>query len=100
MKLNVTVSYNPEHFNRRILTLVPAMWTAETFDVPGANRVYGLDQLSANEAIKDLVSQLQAKNLSGTLKINRTHTTIDQKFMDEVGERTLANDPVYQSYWY
>lgn len=99
MKLTVNVSYIPQHFNRIALCLIPATWTAETFDVPGAYRVYGMDQFSSTEAIKDLIGQLKTKGLSGTLVANRIHTDDMQEQMDEQAECVLANDKLYQSYW-
>jgi hypothetical protein len=99
MIFNVRLSYTPEHFNRTCNALIPADWTAETFDHPEANRVYGMDQWSADEAIKDLISQLREDGLSGTLKINRIHTNEDQKRMDAEAAKDLQNDKIYQSYW-
>ena len=99
MRLNVNLKYTPEHFNRTANALIPADWTAETFDHPEANRVYGMDQWSADEAIKDLINQLKKDGLSGTLKIERWHTDEDQKQMDKEAAKELANDGVYQSYW-
>lgn len=100
MRFNVNVRYTPEHFNRTANALIPADWTAETNDHPEADRVYGMDQFSADEAIKDLINQLKQDGLSGTLKINRWDTDEDQKRMDEEAQRDLANDKLYQSYWH
>ena len=97
MRLNVEVSYHPQEFYNFMLT--QAHWTAETYDVPGANQVYGLDPHTSKGAIEDLIGQLKADGLSGTMIINRIHTDDMQEWMDEQADHALANDKVYQSYW-
>lgn len=99
MKLIVEVSYSPQEFLHSSHTITQAHWTAETYDVPGANQVYGMDAHTSQGAIEDLIGQLKAKGLSGSLVINRIHTDDQQKQMDAQAEHALASDRVYQSYW-
>ena len=99
MRFTVNVKYTPEHFNRTANALIPAYWTAETYDHPEADRVYGIDQFSADEAIKDLINHLKQDGLSGTLKINCWHTDEEAQQMEREAQKELANDRVYQSYW-
>lgn len=97
MKLTVDVSYSPQHMLPALLT--QAHWTAETYDVPGANSVYGIDPYTSRGAIEDLIGQLQVKGLSGTLKINRIHTDDQQEQMDVEARQALLNNKEYQYYF-
>lgn len=97
MKLIVEVSYSPQHMLPSLLT--QAHWTAETYDVPGANQVYGMNPCTSQGAIEDLIGQLQAKDLSGTLKINRIHTDDQQEQMDVEARQALLNNKDYQYYF-
>ncbi len=96
LKLTVEVSYSPQEFYNHMLT--QAHWTAETYDVPGANQVYGMDAHTSQGAIEDLISQLKAKGLNGTLVLVHTHSDDEQEQMDEQARQALANDRLY--WWY
>lgn len=97
MKLTVEISYSPQHMLPHLLT--QAHWTAETYEVPGANSVYGIDPYTSRGAIEDLIGQLQAKGLSGTLIVNRIHTDDQQEQMDVEARQALLNNKEYQYYF-
>ena len=77
MVVEVKVSYQPEHFNKRALATIPATWIAEVVNVEEIletqfttgtyYRLYGLGD-TRQEAIDSLIEQLQRFGKTGVLR--------------------------------
>lgn len=81
--LTVFVKHSEEYFNSVCRATIPGYWEAEIdmtedlLDHFEANndfshlRIYGTSQDSAQDALQDLVEELQKSNLTGVLKIRK-----------------------------
>jgi hypothetical protein len=72
MTLTARVIFRPAYFNRAALARIPARWTAEIVDgLPDGTAIYSDGLSTSAAAVDDLLAQLKARGLSGTLRLAR-----------------------------